>query len=451
MNLKEVTILVWDNLENFHSKETQRQFGNGNLYKSVEPFNSLEVFERKLLAVDDSELIVICCHINYQDFGGYWDYGHSGILSKYAGINTVYLSSGDSGEVMQELYKKSKDSVSVILYNELVKKLKHDDIIPQLKAQLTKPEMHSGPESNVIRSTLGNYPKVNIAIITALYQNEFEEICKFIDFPETEIIRTATKEYHIGYLRTNRKIRVVAGIPSATGMVDSAIIATQMLEFFRPEYLLMSGVCGGKDGLAFGDVVVGKQFFTFQKGKLSDLHTKKNPRGIPNKINLYDRRGKIIDYTSLFDDKGNLVRIGIERFEIEHDAIIEMRPLLKDQIERHRLSLESAINEQLKPVDRIITVHFEPIACSTMVINKDGFFEDQIKSIHRKTLAIEMESYAVARACQFANDGKTTPLIFKSVMDHTKNKDESAKRFAAFTSALFLNALLEKNILISKS
>lgn len=92
------------------------------------------------------------------------------------------------------------------------------------------------------------------------------------------------------------------------------------------------------------------------------------------------------------------------------------------------------------------------MACSTMVINKEGFFEDTLKSIDRKTIAVEMESYGVARACRYANKGKTKPIIFKSVMDFTFNKSDNDgkinwKKFAAYTSAQFMNYLFDKKVI----
>ena len=103
--------------------------------------------------------------------------------------------------------------------------------------------------------------------------------------------------------------------------------------------------------------------------------------------------------------------------------------------------------EIVKTWGSAINIHFEPMACSTMVINKDGFFEDHIKYIDRQTIAVEMESYGVARACQFGNEGKTNWVIFKSVMDNMNQKDDRAKRFAANTSALFLKHLIYDGIL----
>jgi nucleoside phosphorylase len=98
-----------------------------------------------------------------------------------------------------------------------------------------------------------------------------------------------------------------------------------------------------------------------------------------------------------------------------------------------------------------VSAYMAPIACSTMVINRRGYFEDTIRTVNRQTAAVEIESYGVARVCQSANGGATVPIIFKSVMDHTAKKTDFAdgikfKKFAAHTSALFLKHLLEEVI-----
>lgn len=63
-----------------------------------------------------------------------------------------------------------------------------------------------------------------------------------------------------------------------------------------------------------------------------------------------------------------------------------------------------------------------------------------------------MKSYAVAKAYQFANNEKTKPLIFKSVMDNPCKKSDihqgiDWKKFAAFTSAPFRSRLFKENVI----
>ena len=75
-------------------------------------------------------------------------------------------------------------------------------------------------------------------------------------------------------------------------------------------------------------------------------------------------------------------------------------------------------------------------------MNKKGVFETQVTPIDRKTTGLEMESYAVAKACRISNNGKTKALIIKSVMDKTEHKDDKNKEVAALTSALFVKHLI---------
>jgi len=47
------------------------------------------------------------------------------------------------------------------------------------------------------------------------------------------------------------------------------------------------------------------------------------------------------------------------------------------------------------------------MACSTAVINKKDELENIALEKDRKTVALEMESYGIARACKITNNGNT--------------------------------------------
>ncbi len=87
------------------------------------------------------------------------------------------------------------------------------------------------------------------------------------------------------------------------------------------------------------------------------------------------------------------------------------------------------------------------MACSLSVIDKEDYFECNIKSVDRKTKAVEMESYGVARAVKLANGGKTKFIICKSVMDKTSNKVDGYKKPAANISAEFVQYILKNDII----
>lgn len=320
----------------------------------------------------------------------------------------------------------------------------------------TKKEILQLANPEIIESEYQKFPSFDYAVLTALYQDEFEEIEKVFDFPDGEVITTECNRFQIGYLKTDKSKKIIASFATAAGMIDSAIIATQMCEYFQPKFLLMSGVCGGSSDYEFGDIIVAQQIFTFQKGKLSDILVQ-GEDGKPVKIDLYDKNKTLVDYEHLYDAEGNQIAISIEKFTPDNDAAVELHPTIINSLRPKLEKIKSAINESIKcdhvfDKEKRISIEIAPIACSTMVINKDGYFEDTIKTINRKTAAVEMESFGVARACKFANNGKTKAIIFKSVMDHTFNKTDSVggvnwKKFAAYTSAQFMKHLFEQNVI----
>ncbi len=271
-----------------------------------------------------------------------------------------------------------------------------------------------------------NYPKVKYGIITALYNDEFEKIKDAFEYEEE--IPTEKKNYQLWHLKNNPAEKLVAVFQSRTGIVDAAIIATDMVNRFSPDFLFMTGVCGGdpeEEELSFGDIIIASNVFIFQKGKISGLE---------------DEQGKEV---TVFESEINDIDIK-DMLGNTSDRIEEV----KDKICR---KIESEYRKETKKlgVETIITnlkAIYQPMACSMMVINKEGYFEEKIKIHDRNTIAVEMESYGVARACQIANNGKTKAIIIKSVMDKTKEKDDRNKAFAAYTSARFVRYLITDGI-----
>lgn len=424
---RDINLFVFDTKDNF---EKSKEF-LGTSFKSIVQIDSLDSFNTELKKLDDNELISLVVHVFYTDkINGIKRFTTSGILEEFSAIDVMYISDGDEKQIKHQMVDQGISDRDVFKYHHVYSNLNEGKVLPIRKLNLLT---HEKTGANL---------SFEYGIISALYKDEFEAIKPHFTWIERESIVIGKKKYMVGHLHGQPVKRVIAAVPNATGMVDSAIIATQMLDLFKPKYLLMSGVCGGVKGTSFGDIVLARRVFTFQKGKVSDILDKdKEP------IELYDKNGKKIDYDQLFDKDGNQIKISVEKFQVEHDSILEFQ--LKDWTDPVLEDIEQEINktEIVKIWGSPIKIHFEPMACSTMVINKDGFFEDYIKSVDRQTVAVEMESYGVARSCQFGNEGKTNWVIFKSVMDNMTQKDDRAKRFAANTSALFLKHLIYDGVL----
>lgn len=423
----DVILFIYDSKENFEKPVNQLRLGN-NVFKDTKLIESKVDFEREINNLEENQPFVLICHVFHQEIEGvrhrgYLKFRGEGIEDTYD-ISAVFVSSGDSLEVYSEMFKVEGEKRTIYTYTDILDEIRTGKIKPYTKKAVLK---------NV---------EFEFGIITALYKDEFEEIKKHFIWNEDESVINGIKKYWVGHLIDNPSRKVVASIPSATGMVDSAIIATQMLDMFKPKYLIMSGVCGAKEDTNFGDIVLASKIFTFQKGKISDIRDESGEQ-----IELFDKDRNKINYDQLYSSNGEKIKVTVEKFEVEHDTIIEFK--LKDFVEPHLEKIKEKINKEdtLAIQDKSINIHFDGMACSTMVINKEGFFEDKIKVIDRKTVAVEMESYGVARACEFGNEGKTNWIIFKSVMDHTSKKGDTAKKLAAHTSGLFLKYLIYDGIL----
>ena len=68
-----------------------------------------------------------------------------------------------------------------------------------------------------------------------------------------------------------------------------------------------------------------------------------------------------------------------------------------------------------------------------------------MRSQLRRTVALDMESYAVVYAAENAAAPRPIPLIIKSVCDYADaQKSDQYQKFAAFTSCEFAKLLYEK-------
>ncbi|MGK7874424.1 MAG: hypothetical protein AB4426_14290 [Xenococcaceae cyanobacterium] len=190
--------------------------------------------------------------------------------------------------------------------------------------------------------------------------------------------------YYLGTLENKEGKRLqIAAIPQPLdemGLIDAAILATVAIFELKPEYLVMIGICGGIEGeVSIGDVIVARQAFHYQHGKLKgdgefqpELVTEKANRSIVTKI---------VEFLK----EENLTQIRIEA--VKESLEIPRKPRIK--------------------------CHYLDIASADLVNDHP----EQIKSIQkfdRKVVAIDMESLAVLKA---ANLLDTKAAIIKSVSD----------------------------------
>ena len=217
-------------------------------------------------------------------------------------------------------------------------------------------------------------------------------------------------DYNKGILRTNsgKSLHFVAAYSLNMGIADSSIIATHMANHLKVKTIYMIGVCGGREGkVNIGDIIIPKESIAFQRGKLSedgfcrDIQTAKpKDQGLIRSINSDNILKELFNnYTNEYREKN------------------------------HRTP---ALDEP--------KIHYESMACSDFVIDKNEFLKEIPKdTAHYKLCAVDMESYAIYRVGEILD---VNTMVIKSVMDLTKEKNDLYKPYAAFMAANYLYQLL---------
>lgn len=243
--------------------------------------------------------------------------------------------------------------------------------------------------------TLPNIEDVEIAVIAALYEDEFQSLK---DFLEDEIPVPGFETLKIAKLKNSEK-RILIDFQTKMGMVEATFLSTQISTLFSPKYIIMVGVCGGRatKGVNLLDIIIPNKVFDYQTGKYENGEFKPYLRtcNINNK--------KALDAS---------------------DKIIKL--------------MEDYVNTPLKSKCRTIKIRSRTLACGNIVVKTDGYLEDTISGFDEETEGVEMESFGVVRTTELIEDRKVNPIIIKSVMDFTeKSKNDKDKPNAAFFSACF--------------
>jgi len=190
------------------------------------------------------------------------------------------------------------------------------------------------------------------------------------------------------------------------GMVTTSILATQMIELFRPKYLTMTGIAAGIVGeTELGEVIVIEHSWDYNSGKIKTTK----------------------DGSRKFD-------VDMRQESLDRDLYNKMLILQNDKDYLNQVY----INYQGTKPKTYLEISIGSIASGAAVIANDNIIED-IKTQARKLKGIEMEAYGLFSAAHYATNPKPKPLVIKSVCDFAdENKNDDIQDYAAYTSAQIL-------------
>jgi len=248
----------------------------------------------------------------------------------------------------------------------------------------------------------------DIGIICALNDPEFFYVKKLSNNWKLISIKNSSVEfYETFFTRDEKKLKVIAASIDKMGMVATSILATQMIELFRPRYLAMTGIAAGiRNEVELGDLLVFEYSWDYNSGKIKS------------------------------DESNNqLFEVDIRQEVLSNDLCNYMKSLKNDS--EFLFNVYNNYHDA-KPKTHL-NIHIGHIASGAAVIAHDDI-STEIKKQARKLKGIEMEGYAIYCAANNATSPKPTPIVMKSVCDFADSeKNDNIQRYAAYTSAKVLH------------
>jgi nucleoside phosphorylase len=205
------------------------------------------------------------------------------------------------------------------------------------------------------------------------------------------------------------KLRVVATVATSMGLTAAAIATSQLIAQFRPRIVVMVGIAAGTRGgnKQFGDVLVADPSVDYNSGKVVVEGGIAGFLPDPYPIGLEPR-----------------LRTVLRRYARD--------PEVFEKIRRRWSGLRPTLPNN---------AHIGTVGAADQVIDNPQVILE-IQKHWRKLIGVEMETYAVYRACSEAPGPKPWFVSFKSVCDFAAEKTDSWQPYAAFMAAQFAAGFL---------
>jgi nucleoside phosphorylase/CheY-like chemotaxis protein len=218
--------------------------------------------------------------------------------------------------------------------------------------------------------------------------------------------------YYRGEFRGNGATSRIAyaGGAARMGMAAASILATKMIERFRPRFLCIMGIAAGIRGrVNLGDIVAVDRAFDYGSGKFA----------------VVSGRSRFL----------------IEPQHLQLDATLRSRFLLLG--EDHEWLARVKHEWPAESVDYELKLSLGPLASGAAVL-ADQRITARVVEQDRKLLGVDMETYGVFAAAEEATGPRPTVFALKSICDFAdEEKDDSYQRYAAYTSAKALARFAE--------
>lgn len=211
------------------------------------------------------------------------------------------------------------------------------------------------------------------------------------------------------------KISVVVTAAPKMGMPAAGVVASKLINSFRPRVLAITGICAGVRGKTnLGDILIADPCFDWGSGKWIKNKETGQRKFIP----------------------------AAYQWRLDESLRSSARTLADDPV------VLSEIHKKFhgtgKPKDPP-KVHIDAMASGASVLQASASI-DEIREHHKNLIGIEMESYAVFTAAEYSPEPRPMCVSIKSVCDFAdEEKSDAVHEYAAHTSAHFLYELAVRN------
>ena len=196
-------------------------------------------------------------------------------------------------------------------------------------------------------------------------------------------------------------VSIVATSAQGMGLVTTGIVSAISLKEWKPRLAAMIGICGGRKEkkTEIGDIVFAEQAFHYQYGAFVN--------------------GEIVRELKVENVKPQLLGIA-------------------DHLSRKTNTLpqiQQSVARGFPAPNTLLQCHIGPIASADLVVKDRTKLAEAIDA-DRKTIAIDMESYAFLKAARLAET--RWAAVMKSVTDFADaKKNDDCREYAKYTSAHF--------------
>ncbi len=246
MDLKDITILLWDTEENFlnHKFNWGIYKNKSRLYEDVVQFQTEEQLKNALSKLTIDSKIVFCCHVAFGDQNsGYHSFKASQIEVKFNIPNVYYLSSaGDVAET--KLRSEGERKVNVRQYTEI-----REDIILQKIRPFTLKDLEK-----TTNAPNENEDTKQLIFLSHSFKDK-EIVHKFMD-----VILVQGLGYNINQIKFSSS--PITGTRAGTNIMDSikdALLNTGLFIQFLSEDFEKSRLCLNEEGAAW--ILLDEEFF----------------------------------------------------------------------------------------------------------------------------------------------------------------------------------------------